>query len=318
MLTTLALVGMGVSLPKMFQRLHDRATPPMPLFDPPIERTSFEVLGDPVSIETLDVEQDGPPMTRIRISWKGLEEEVEFQQEEDNRLPGLLRYGDWLRVVPMVITPPGEVGDKARLQQLIDEGRAKRELLIAVRQLPEGFDPESWGSVRRKDWNYRFIVFSVDEAGHPVSRTYERNYGELQDLAEAMFLSLDFERGSALKGGPERIAAELDKVRKAHGQRSGDEALWTEVDGVLAGSADGAAAVGELRELLEERFWQYQAMLIVTPKLQHPRTKVVDYGISAMGWTWPLAGASALSLTIGVLMVMASWVRRDDDLLMVG
>ncbi len=315
-----ALVGLGISMPEMLTRLENRAVP-MVWFGEATDRMSFELLGDDVTIETLEVAQgsgEAHPFTRLGVSWKGIEHEVEIQQAEDERLPGLLRYGDWVKVVPMAVPPSGEVGGQPRLMEMLGSGEIAPELLIAVRQLPEGFDPETWGKVRRKAWHYRFLVLSTDAHGHPASRVIKRNYGEMQDLTEALFLSLDFEHGSALKGGPDRIAGDLAKVRKAHGVRPNDADLWSQVDAVLAGTSTGEQAVARLRVLLEDRFWQYQAMLLVTPKLQHPRTKVVDYGISSMGWTWPVAGASALALTLGVFLVMSSWVKRDDDLPVLG
>ena len=122
----------------------------------------------------------------------------------DDRLPGLLRYGNWIQVVPMAVPPAGEVGGLPRLMEMMEQGEVQPELLIALRQLPEGFDPDTWGAARRKAWNYKFIVFSTDDVGNATSRVVERNYGEMQDLTEALFLSLDFEKARSCGARPER------------------------------------------------------------------------------------------------------------------
>lgn len=316
LLVVLAIAGLAAAMPTMLGRLENRSVP-MVWFGEATDATSFPLLGDDVSIETVGVSKDSEDVeavTRIRVAWKGIEHEVEIQQREDERLPGLLRYGNWIQVVPMAVPPAGEAGGLPRLMELMESGAVQPELLVAVRQLPEGFDPETWGAARRKAWNYKFVVFSTDGAGNATSRVVERNYGEMQDLTEALFTSLDYERASALKGGPERLVDEMEKVREKYPMREQDASLWAAVDALAAGSGSVSALRGEL----EERFWQYQAMLLVTPKLQHPRTKVVDYGISSMGWTWPVAGASALLMTVGIFLVMSSFVRRDEALPLTG
>ena len=69
--------------------------------------------------------------------------------------------------------------------------------------------------------------------------------------------------------------------------------------------------------------WQFAAAMQVTPSLHTPAARSaspmsypnfvnVREALAAMGWTWPVAGVSILTLIIGGLMLAASFVKRDD------
>lgn len=317
----LALASLGVlsaSIYSMTQRLQGRSVP-MVWFGEPALTSEFTFAGARCTVETVEVEpatEERPGRTQVAITWRGERLTLTLDATEDERFPGLLRYGSWMKIVPMAELPPGTPGGKAELERRIEAGEIQPDLVVVTRRLPEGFDPRTWGTVRRSEWSYRLIRLLPESSGPTTHRAYERSYSELQDMAELLFETLDYEEGSTLKGDPGVLAGQALEIREEFGARPGDEALWAAAERLQRASESGDrsaidAAVRDLRTELEERFWQYQAMLDITPKLQQPRTKVVDYGISSMGWTWPAAGVSGLGLTVGALMFAMSFVRRD-------
>lgn len=318
LLTIGSLVVIAFTMAEMFRRLAERDVP-MVWFGEPALGEEFEYLGRRVEVSATGekraaTDRSAAAPTQVTVSWRGGQAEFSIPVPIDDRLPGLLRYGDWFKIMPMALLPHSGPGVVDGLLRGIQEGEVQPRLIIAVRQLPPGFDPETWGAVRRKAWSYIFFELFPEGPEADAIRRTDRTYDELQDMAELFFGTLDAEHGSVLKGGPERFAREAIAIRDQFGERPGDEALWIAAERVLADSASGAqASIKPLREELRSRFWQYQAMLMVTPKLHQPRTKVVDYGISSMGWTWPVAGVSVLVLTLGIWMLMTSRVSRIPD-----
>lgn len=99
----------------------------------------------------------------------------------------------------------------------------------------------------------------------------------------------------------------------------------------LDGSDDDAIAVsestfGELDNLgdpdwrrehgLESEAWKYSVMMRITPSTLFrvsSRERPVRSALEAMGWTWPVAGASFALLTIGAVMIGLAGVQRPKD-----
>lgn len=61
---------------------------------------------------------------------------------------------------------------------------------------------------------------------------------------------------------------------------------------------------------LAEGTWQFGAALMVMPKGTVPSPRFTDDGLRAMGWTLPVAAIGATGATLGVILLMASRVRR--------
>lgn len=70
-------------------------------------------------------------------------------------LPGLGIYDEWLKVLTVNEVERGGGG--------VQHAKPGSErLLIVVRRTPEGFDPETWGSVRRTEWLFDFYDLKPD------------------------------------------------------------------------------------------------------------------------------------------------------------
>lgn len=246
-LIVLSLVGLGVSIPLMAKRLGGRDNH-LVYFGKPIADAEFGYRGEPVRISTFDAPSEaGGTRRTLEIHWRGEVHSAPVLEgmREDDRLPGLLRHSEWLRVLTYA--------EGARTEQQIaagvDAGTITPHLIVAMRFPPEGFDPSTWGSVRRRDWRYRFVELlppgAPGGAGNEGAfRVTESTYREIEKLGDPRY-------------------------RRDEG-REGD-------------------------------FWQYAAMEQVTPStLFRSKNRNMSEAMEAMGWTWPAAGTSIMTLLAGI------------------
>lgn len=63
-------------------------------------------------------------------------------------------------------------------------------------------------------------------------------------------------------------------------------------------------------EMIMERSWEWQAALFAVPKAQISRYRFRNTAVSAMGWTLPVAAASALGVLGGIGLLMAAATHR--------
>lgn len=77
----------------------------------------------------------------------------------DRRLPGLLPYEDWLRVLRFV-SATGTTLDRLRRQ--MDAGEIRDRLVIVTRAPEPGADPSSWGEVNQRAWSFEFHEFKPE------------------------------------------------------------------------------------------------------------------------------------------------------------
>src|SRR5262249_5084477 len=98
------------------------------------------------NVEIIDVPEPTPiGGAALRLAYGDTVRLVPIKKPPARDAMDLLIYGEWLamlRIIP--VTPSGDPRPGAT--ELDDR------YILVVRQPPEGFDPESWGSVRRKEW----------------------------------------------------------------------------------------------------------------------------------------------------------------------
>jgi len=235
------LVVLCISIPAMLERLSEQrrlSARPYIWFGEPVTESPYFLDGEPVTFETVTRASTATEPSRdvLVITYRGRTAELPVAGRDDPRLPGLMRYGDWLKVLPMA---EGS-GSTTKVSEDVAAGALKPRLIVAARYLADDYAPDSWGTVRRKEWRYRFV--ELDPAAPP----------------EEAIRTSDF------------IYADLEK---------------------------------------QPLLWQYQAMLQVTPPLMYPRNRFIDDNMHAMGWTWPAASLSIMSILIGLTLVGASFVR---------
>lgn len=94
-------------------------------------------------------------------------------------LPKLVGYAEWLAVLEMKEYPP---------KVHIDESTTPiaRRVVIVKRNPAEGYDPDTWGSVRRADWTFDFFILTPDgKIEHEVWRFPRKDLGERSLAARA-------------------------------------------------------------------------------------------------------------------------------------
>jgi len=260
-LVVASLALLVVSVIVMARRLstrQDLAERPMVWFNEAVNAQSFIFHGEPIEVRTIAADQTGTtgPGPAVEISYRGVTERLEIGGRDEERFPGLMRHEDWLRVMPMA---EGRARSQDDLIQMLRNGKVRPRMVVAARYPAAGYDPGSWGLVRRRDWRYVFLEFKPDGAPEEAIERAETTYREIEQL---------FAPGPRDK--PVLGITEAEKLA---------------------------------------RQWQYYAMLQVTPApLYRAKDKVVEQGMSAMGWTWPSAAAGVIGLMIGGTLVLSTRV----------
>ncbi|MBL8745588.1 MAG: hypothetical protein JNK58_04435, partial [Phycisphaerae bacterium] len=153
----------------------------------------------PASVRTIDPPDHAAgarPVLEIR--WRDEVSRVEIEEgiRDDPRLPGLLRHDDWLRILVMA------EGARSReeLDRGIADGTIHPRLIIAMRFPAKDFDPGSWGTVRRKEWRYRFLeLLPESRSPEKTHEWFEGTYGELDRLGDPTYVKESGRQSEAWK-----------------------------------------------------------------------------------------------------------------------
>lgn len=150
-------------------------------------------------------------------------------------LPPEVRHADWMRVMRF-IPAAGMTVDEAKRK--IDTGEIPDRLVIVTRTPRAGVDPQTWGSVWKRDWEFDFYEFLPE-------------------------------------GGFRRERLSYPTARGARQPRAGE---------------------------LQENTWQLQAALHLMPQAGAigPTRNFSQDGLSAAGWTLPLAAFSGLACVVAI------------------
>lgn len=180
----LIVVSLAVFVPAIIaiaDRLDDRRVPLVWFLDPILSH-DFAYRGEPLHVEDTTIINDrGEEQPAVSIEYRG-EKTLIPVEARDERLPDLLKYENWMEILPMV------EGRGARSTEQIEEklaaGETEGQLIVATRHTPEDYDPGSWGLVRRKDWRYVFYEFLHDAPPEQSVRVREGTYRELEELVD--------------------------------------------------------------------------------------------------------------------------------------
>jgi hypothetical protein len=238
---------------------------------PMVER-SFTAHGRPVSI--VDDRLKGPAGedlgAAVRLTYGDHEPLlVPVHPPPGRDVPDLLIYGEWLAMLRLIpATPEGEPIPGAT--------EADDRYLLVVRDTPEGFDPGSWGAVRRREWTFRFYELMPD--GSIAQRRYRWPLKERPSLTAAE---------AELEGGAEAARRAREQAQAARAARLPE-------------------SIRDLPEL-PQRSVEYEAALFVIPKLAVPEYRFKDtaFNWDVAGWTMPVAGAAVLGLLAGLAIAFA-------------
>lgn len=113
----------------------------------------------------------------LRLEYAGKEALIRVKKPPVFGMESLALYDEWVKVLAV-----NEVGrDDAGNTQPV---AGTEQLLIVSRRTPDGFDPESWGSVRRDDWVFDFLRLLPDGTIETTQRRWPRGRRAEARLAE--------------------------------------------------------------------------------------------------------------------------------------
>lgn len=231
----------------------------------PIGSRTIGVQGFPEGRLTDDFMPDGQAAVKLEYVGQTLLIPVKTPPARD--LPNLAAYEEWMKVLAMY-----EVGrdDQNRQVRLLNSER----VMIVVRRTPAGFNPDTWGQVRRIDWVFDFYELKKDGAIAKSSYRWPRKARSEKRLQEEA-------RGESDDKSPEVVASAKALVQY---------------------------------EPLKERTFEFSAAMHVIPKLSVPDHKFNDTAFSprVLGWTLPVSMLSALAFAGGLVFAVAPRRRSQS------
>lgn len=197
-LATASFIGLVVSVVGMTRRLADRedlTERPVAWFAEPVLDAEFAFAGNDALVSIVE----SPPPTieeaaadpsmhlfpwpgaerHLTIEWRGNTVVLPIVGEDRPPYPGLMRFEDWFRIAPMAVA---QASSNREVIAMLERGLIEPRLVIAARYPAEGFDPESWGLVRRQDWPYVFVELHAGGDDADAVSMHRATYRELEDL----------------------------------------------------------------------------------------------------------------------------------------
>lgn len=181
-------------------------------------------------------------------------------------------YADWLAVVELSPLERGRI--------VTDEHGVAPRRLAVINRTTAGFDPDTWGSVRVKDW--LFDIYELTPDGDIQKSTHQfqtknRRTGAMETPAEVE-ARRELEKTGSTPPPPDQPLTDVRPIA--------------------------------------ERSWQWQAALFAVPRGQVSRyrfrTDAVAGNLSTegMGWTLPLTGFSMMGVLVGLGVFLSGFVAR--------
>ncbi len=225
----------------------------------PIVSRTLRVEGFPDATLT-DVPATGP-MGSIRLDIGEKSTMIPVRRPAAMNMPNLAGYDEWLKALAVYPVVRDEHHDQGRIS-------GSEHLVIVVRRTPEGFDPETWGQVRRDEWLFDFYDIKRDGEVEHFTRRWPRtsNYGD----------------------------PEARLRREAAGE------------GVEPARAATAKYLLQYEPLKDRSFEHFVAMFVI-PKLSVPDYKFNDtaFRLEVLSWTLPCSMCAVLAFLGGLVFAIA-------------
>lgn len=219
-----------------------------------------------------DLEQDGewflvgtPEGTETQIR-------VPVREPPSPNLKTLAAYDEWFKVILVERLARDERG-------VVVQRPVSRRLVLVSRVPPEGFDPDTWGSVRKNEWTFEFVELirtqDNDIELNRWTRRWPRSYRGERSLARRV------EEYEQIAGDPDaRQRADYLELQRAH-------------------------ELGSIEPIAEESL-DWQLALHVLPKLTVPKYKFKNTAMSFdnLGLALPGAGFGVLGMVAGVALTL--------------
>ncbi|MFM9956501.1 MAG: hypothetical protein ACKVZJ_00355 [Phycisphaerales bacterium] len=177
------------------------------------------------------------------------------------------------------------------------------------------YDPRLPGMLKHEDW-FKLLPMVESEGGNNATIMDGLRDGTIKPrlIAAARYPAEGYDEGSwgLVRRREWRYRfAELLVDGPAESSIKTWDTTYKGIERVVAPGPYDKPVEGLTEEQRRERLWQYDAMIQVTPPtLFRAKDKVVQEGMAAMSWTWPVAGASVMGLMIGSIITASAGVRR--------
>jgi hypothetical protein len=247
-----------------------------------VQTRSFQFEGFPPATLT-----DGPDLpakggaasgfATLVLDYAGRQTTIPVKRPPVKDLPNLALYEEWVSVLAINEVTLDTPAPQADAHSVALAGTDK--LLIVVRKTPEGYDPESWGSVRRIEWVFDFYRLMPDGTVQAFERRWPRS-----DRSERRL---------------QRMAAADPASPPADLTDAGELAAWRE-------EVQRSRLLAAIPPL-DQRGPEYFAALHVIPKLNVPRYKFNDtaFDIKVLGWTLPVTMTALLVGSVSLVFAIA-------------
>ncbi|HZW07989.1 MAG TPA: hypothetical protein VFF65_12775, partial [Phycisphaerales bacterium] len=264
-----SLLGAGVGTYFMARRAQafNATLPDQFLFKAQSGR-EISAFGRPITLQDTTTTVHGQEQAAVRVTYGDAAVTIPVIAPKVKDFKDLSTYEESFRVLSFAPIKDG----KADIKPFADDNwRA----IIVARETRPGFDQDTWGEVRVKDWTW--VIYELLPQG-----------------------GIDGPRTVQYRDRRGRTPAEVyarDELKKA-----GKEAPPLPEQG-----GPRLTAV----EPIQERSWEWQAALFTVPKMQVSRYRFRSDAVGGtseaegMGWTLPLTGFSLMGMVAGCGLVMA-------------
>jgi len=175
-----SMVGLAVSSIALGQKLSDRNVRTV-RFMGQVQAEAFEFAGAEGRVTTLD--QGDTAWGTLRLDWRGQTRDFPIWMEPGVEGEGLSRHEAWFGIVML---EDGAESEEALRAKWTGDGDApptiEPRLVAAARYPAEGWDPASWGLVRRSEWVYELVELDPHGPAETSMTVHRKSYKELDEL----------------------------------------------------------------------------------------------------------------------------------------
>lgn len=171
----------------------------------PMNAREFTAYGREVKVEDVPgdegADEAGGLAWGVRVSYGDASVVIPVKRPPVKDAPNLAIYDEWFAVVMYErLVPEGEAAGEAGLVESEGDGRG---IVAMTRVPPPGYDPATWGAVKRADWSFRFYELKADGTIEERSRRWPRSDRSNKTLAR----TAAGERGTAEEQAVARLIA---------------------------------------------------------------------------------------------------------------
>lgn len=231
-IAVLSATAMGVAVYELAQRLSARNVDMARLVGRVTRADSVMYHGQECRVEFVPDATTGQTAL-LRVHWRG--KTLDFPTWMEHGEGELLeRHAGWFGL--MILADGAEDAGQLRSNWTGQEGPRTR-LVVAARYPAEGYDPRSWGLVRRRDWQYRMVLLEPEGPDDQAIREFTKSYAAI----DAIYLPGKYTRKELIPATPEErrenlwmyyAMAEVTPPMQFRGRDKGSEAViasmgWT-------------------------------------------------------------------------------------------